>query len=158
MFRRESSASGITQVSIKGHRRMGDGIVTELNRDAAELIAEIKRVAAETPNFVFHGQCRYVINDDPQDTDPDDPDVPKKPGCIVGVALWNLGWIDANLSHRTNVAGATSALQDLNVCFTPNEGQWISDVQFEQDMRTAWGAAVDRANRLCNNGVPHPES
>lgn len=111
-----------------------------------DIQAEIRRLAAEKPDYVYqsphgpNGACMYTEID--SDTD-------KRVGsCIVGQALINLGVsAEAMKTHEGESAlSVISGNGELMWYEAPPVMRWISNVQHGQDNGRAWAAAVERAD------------
>ena len=103
------------------------------------LIAEVKRVAGEHPNFRYRTagdttNCQYVKNG--------------APSCLVGHGLWNLGLIDADLERlfrngcSINSAGVRYAFDQLGLELDDDETGWLENAQDGQDSGLPWGECV----------------
>ena len=100
-----------------------------------KLIAEVRKVAGERPDFIAPGDCVYVSDG--------------QPSCLIGHALWNLGLVDENTEYRhLNDEGITAASAFLNLDIEGLEIDWLSEVQIYQDARFAWSDAVQRADEV----------
>lgn len=107
------------------------------------IIREVIAVAQERPDFVYarpavpspsFGQalCQYV-----QDG---------QPGCIIGQALWRLGYIGPSLEEAgENTSAVGSVLSYLNLHLDDEEADWLRDVQYQQDSGQRWFRAVELA-------------
>lgn len=97
-----------------------------------KLIAEIRSVAAQFPDRRGRvDKCVYVLNGEPE--------------CLIGKALWNLGWIDSSFADQNDNHQVWSKMRE---CIpqaqeiTKIENKWISNVQSQQDSRRTWANAV----------------
>lgn len=100
---------------------------------ADQIITEVRRLAAEKPDFVyekpeFSAFCLYMHGEEP--------------GCIFGQALHNLGW-DVTAPDAGTI---NTVLDDNDVHRTERQALWMREVQHEQDTRTPWGDAVAKAD------------
>jgi hypothetical protein len=110
------------------------------------IIDAVRKAAANNPSFVYSnpglsgmsGNCVYVRDG--------------KPSCIIGHALWDLGFIDSALEKDfLNAVGVDDvfcwlpALQDEPM-LDPNEISWLSHVQAGQDAEKPWADAVEWAD------------
>lgn len=105
-----------------------------------KLIAEVRRVAAENPDFIYPRDisggvksCVYIKDG--------------CPSCIIGHALWNIGLIDAKFK------GDHMALSDIGHVILQygwgietGEIEWLHKVQQYQDQLNPWGQAVRYAD------------
>lgn len=83
------------------------------------LIAEVRRIAAETPDYVYSSdQCMYMHEG--------------QPSCIIGKALFNLGYLP-NAKAGIEDQGVNTALRILGLEVDANERRWLTAVQFAQD-------------------------
>lgn len=102
---------------------------------ADQIIAEVRRLAAEKPDYVyekpeFSAFCLYMHGDEP--------------GCIFGHALHNLGW-----DVTAHDAGAiNTVLDDNGVLTTTKQREWMREVQFSQDHGSTWEKAVRSADQV----------
>jgi hypothetical protein len=113
--------------------------------DPKRLVAEVRALAAEKPDFVytaidFHSdadggreKCTYVHGDDG--------------GCIVGQAALRAGMPLDELREKDNDDEDTSvSVQFADYGLSADELLWLSKVQHAQDTNMPWGAAVDHAD------------
>lgn len=102
-----------------------------------ELETEVRRLAAEKPDFVYEKPvnshiCKYVVEDEGR----------LKGSCIMGQALINLGVSARELSHWEGTGiGAIVANQGIS-----GERNWIAQVQYAQDRDASWGDAIKHAD------------
>ena len=108
--------------------------------DLTDLIAQVRELAADNPEFVYKkqaGACTYWPDDDnPQ-------------GCIVGAGLKNLGFntskglysdfVDRQPHVTCNSWRAWAGKND-------RQRRWVRCVQAEQDAGATWGRAVKLAD------------
>lgn len=115
----------------------------------AKIAAEVNRLAAEFPDFIYQAdedkdQCVYVENG--------------QPSCLYGHALWNLGLIDARIENATmlncgrlvNVNYQTVDLiaSYLGLNLDEDELEAFSESQDKQDSSRPWGVAVKPLAKL----------
>lgn len=102
-----------------------------------KIINEVRLVAAANPDFVYEPPddegCVYVRDGEPS--------------CLIGHALWRLGYIDAELErHREgpnhNWDGAPDLLDHLGLHLDDSESEWVAVVQSRQDDGQPWGHTV----------------
>lgn len=114
-----------------------------------ELVAEVRRLAAEQPDFIYGNQegaeeneCSYfgcAVGDS------------NGQACIVGQAMTNLG-VDMerleDLEKSGISAGIIAALEDglVPIKHTGEDAQWLANVQYYQDNGRPWGEAVALAS------------
>lgn len=111
-----------------------------------QLIAIVRRKAAENPDFVylpegrivdgeeFEHTCQYIHRDG-------------SPGCLIGQALFEAGLIDASLYERPDNSGAFFDLVDTFAWpIDQREVDWLRRVQWYQDKRRPWGEAAQYAD------------
>jgi hypothetical protein len=102
-----------------------------------KIIAEIRKVAADNPDFIYQAPygdaCFYVFNG--------------QPSCIVGRALWNLGFIDKTLEKGSDNSIRAHVFLDKHFALDLYERDWIDRVQWHQDAKRTWGQAVEVASR-----------
>ena len=105
----------------------------------AELIAEVRRIAAEMPGHTYtpeegEGSCMYGHHDGP--------------GCIIGWALQRLDpKVYAAVLEGWNGAEVDQLISGGLIDATEEEGVWLTAVQSRQDMEDRWGWAVAQASR-----------
>lgn len=111
------------------------------------LVAEVRRLAAERPDFVYEkqttdewasGVCLYVHQDEQQGL---------VAGCLIGHALANLGVPLESLREFDRSGDDTSAdalLPKFGVSGTVT--LWAMHAQLEQDEGQPWGRAVKLAD------------
>lgn len=96
-----------------------------------ELIDEVRALAAADPGFVYrahYDDCRYFYDD--------------KPACIMGRALFNLGYGNQFTQESTTI---DQLLHERGVAGSPPKLSWLSRVQNAQDNsidRNTWSEAV----------------
>lgn len=103
-----------------------------------DLIAEVRRLAAENPNFNYKeacgpewdGTCTYAPTD-------------QTPACIIGQALTNLGITRQNVYEGH---GVNRFLGDIVGDYDRQTGHWLAWVQGEQDRGLPWAEAVAAAD------------
>lgn len=105
---------------------------------AEQIIAEVRRLAAERPDFVyvspeFSDQCLYMHGEN-------------EPGCIFGHALFNLG---VDTSDTYGPIGEVLTMQ--GIAATVRQRDWMRDVQYRQDHRLTWGQAIRDADEARPN-------
>ena len=113
--------------------------------DPKRLVAEVRALAAEKPDFVytaidFHSdadgggdKCSYVHGDEG--------------GCIIGQAALRAGMDLDELREKDNDDQDTSvSFQFAEFGLSIDELGWLARVQFHQDLKLPWGAAVARAD------------
>jgi hypothetical protein len=109
------------------------------NVTAKQLISEVRRLAADNPDFIYpdfgagpnEPKCLYV---------PDD----RQPGCIFGQAFINLG---IQIPKSLDRDGINVHLERLGIEATRAQRTWCSTVQTEQDTRLTWGHGVKEADK-----------
>jgi hypothetical protein len=114
-----------------------------------QLIAIVRRKAAESPGFVYQREapddegyrpglsiCKYVHSDG-------------GPGCLIGQALFDAGLIDVdfNKSER-NSSTICNLAEYYQWDIDPTEIGWLREVQRNQDRDTYWGDAVAAADDI----------
>ena len=113
--------------------------------DPKRLVAEVRALAAEKPDFVytaidFHSdadgggeKCSYVHGNDG--------------GCIVGQGALRAGMDLDELSEKDNDGEDTSvSSQFMDYGLSTDALGWLSAVQYYQDTGSPWGAAVAHAD------------
>jgi hypothetical protein len=104
---------------------------------AEQIIAEVRRLAAERPDYVyekpeFSAYCLYMHGDGP--------------GCIFGHALHNLGWDFSEEQKGTITSILLGDGPDPLVETTSQQRLWMRAVQSKQDNAFTWGKAVELAD------------
>ncbi|RAV17537.1 hypothetical protein DQP57_00490 [Mycobacterium colombiense] len=86
-----------------------------------KIIAEVRKIAAERPNFVYPRlNCAYL-------------DEYGCPSCIIGHALFRLEVIPS--VHLIEGKPASFTLSDLGIDLDHDEARWLDEVQAAQDGR-----------------------
>ena len=118
---------------------------------AAELIQEVRKIAAERPDFVY-GKQGLISPDTCSYFGRDVGDESGSP-CIIGQALKNLG-VDTSLLKQAedecdDNMGIASALdvKHIELAYTDREALWLSHVQRKQDNGETWAEAVESADK-----------
>lgn len=116
---------------------------------AAELEAEVRRLAAERPDFVYArpsgttwGSCVYAHDG--------------CGSCIMGQALINVGipveWFTESGTRNTWGIGELISLlhfeERIADDFDRRATDWFSDVQTQQDLSNKWSDAIARADEI----------
>lgn len=117
---------------------------------ATELIQEVRKIAAERPDFVYGKQG--VDNDTCSYFGRDIGDESGSP-CIIGQALKNLD-VDTSrlkvaedqLADDLLISSALDA-EYIELQYTDREAQWLQKVQTEQDYNECWAKAVEEADK-----------
>ena len=113
------------------------------NRTARQIIDEVRRLAAEQPDFVYerpmvedeHGRwvessrCQYLHADGP--------------GCIIGHAMAGIG---VSVPVTCEGKGVRDVLRFFGIDFTVDEGLFLATVQRAQDRGERWGYAIGEAD------------
>lgn len=116
---------------------------------AEQVIAEVRRLAAEQPDFVYGaqegagGNCSYfgcAIGDT------------SGQACIVGQALAGLnvdmsGLLETEKTAAGVTAGGALRRRMVDVAYTESEASWLTEVQYLQDADVPWGEAVAKADQ-----------
>lgn len=117
---------------------------------ATELIQEVRKIAAERPDFIYSGQpngshclCSYfgrAIGDEAGSP------------CIVGQALKNLE-VPMEGLREVEHAGEDSDISTVldrgyvDIEYTGSEAMWLAKVQMKQDDGETWAKAVEEADK-----------
>lgn len=141
--------------TIKGESNMTTETVPRqfVPGDIPEIVAEVRRLANEYPDFVYSlphaaGTCDNVTGGDPK--------YPDLKGCIIGQAVRNLGFWIPECCRVWTVDQLLSRLHDAN--WQPKQGVahqdirglllgWLTVVQSAQDEGVSWSEAVQAADR-----------
>lgn len=117
---------------------------------ATELIQEVRKIAAERPDFVYGDQgidnntCSYFGRDIG-----DESGSP----CIIGQALKNLGVDTSRLKQAEDELAEdleisrVLGLGYIELPYTDQEAQWLQKVQTNQDFNDYWVKAVEEADK-----------
>jgi hypothetical protein len=116
-----------------------------------QVVNEIRRLAAEQPDFVYvnpvdpeNTDCLYVHNWGNEDG------LPVVGGCIAGQALMNLG-VPASTLHDVEFTSVSGILPrvgvKVDIVSDRNLLTWMDDVQSKQDIKNPWGLAVKAADQ-----------
>lgn len=133
----------------------GDGVTVESLHD------EVVRIAAEQPEHIYEspngGGCFYTHYSDEE---------PPKPGCIIGVAIFNLTGklVKQDGSYPNELGGGINTWEWRNILGADAEDEWcapmhsdpkrelthkwLARVQQEQDFKETWSDAVAKADEL----------
>lgn len=121
-----------------------------MNFTLDELEAEVRRIAAEDPGFIYTeqplatddgGSCSYLGQA-----------IGERTGspCIMGKALQALGFGEDDLELYES-QGIHEILRDSHRA-TWGESRWFTVVQAEQDQGFSWGAVVESADEQSPRG------
>jgi hypothetical protein len=100
-----------------------------------KLINEVRMVAAGNPDFIYDEPedsagcglgCLYVHKG--------------SPSCLIGRALWNLGYIDSSIEGTERNAVSIDSFPGLGLDL--DEANWLQKVQTRQDNGEPWGHCV----------------
>lgn len=107
--------------------------------EASDLIAEIRRVAAERPEYNYRDEIRKMGFDGCVYQLPSG-----EPGCLIGQGLFPLMENkDFFLEHDDLNEDDVLGLEDANLIVgTGREIGWLSRAQIRQDAGFTWGEAV----------------
>lgn len=106
-----------------------------------KLIAAVRKHAADNPTYVDDwaekAGCQYVRDGEPS--------------CIIGQALWDLGFIDSSFEthppvgdrySRANADTVDNVIELFDIDLDPEELHWLVLVQGQQDSGRSWADAV----------------
>lgn len=106
--------------------------MSDIRIKGSDLVAEVRRLADEQPDFIYKQPSGSHCSYRPQGGND---------GCIVGQALRRLGWevpfllddgpIDDNIQEGRFPVDATRA-----------EARWLLSIQSWQDCGASWGKAI----------------
>ena len=116
---------------------------------ATQVIEEVRRLAAEQPDFVYGtqegagGTCSYfgcAIGDT------------SGQACIVGQALANLNVDMSGLKRKEEsdlglAIGEALLLGKVDIPYTEEDARWLDNVQYNQDEDETWAQAVAMADK-----------
>lgn len=107
--------------------------------NATDVVNEIRKVAAEQPDFIYNGdtfpiECLYTKNADGSPG-----------GCIVGRALMRLN-VEEEVLVKNDGRGASGVLSELGIGGDIFVMHWINEVQEIQDSGKTWAEAVQSAD------------
>lgn len=113
----------------------------------SQLLVEVSKIGLENPDTVYYDRVKQF---DPEySTKYCRYQVAGHPGCIIGLALSNLGFTNDDLQRLDNSddAGIVDILQTHNDLFEIDDRQAIDDlrnIQEAQDAGFKWGKATER--------------
>ena len=117
---------------------------------ATELIQEVRKIAAERPDFIYSDQtestlnlCSYfgrAIGDESGSP------------CIVGQALKNLevpmeGLLEVEHAGKDSDISTVLAMGYVDIDYSGGEAIWLDKVQMKQDDGKPWAEAVEEADK-----------
>lgn len=116
---------------------------------ATQVIEEVRRLAAEQPDFVYSGQegavgeCSYFGCA---------TDNTSGQACIVGQALANLNVDMSDLKRNEDKGygmdiGAALDVGVVDIPYAEREAKWLGDVQYHQDRGESWAQAVELVDK-----------
>ena len=86
-----------------------------------KILAEVRKVAAEQPDYVYPFlRCKYMSDEG-------------RPMCIIGHALFNLGYLPTPVPLIYEGHGVETVLDRLNIQVDMAEVYWLNKVQEAQD-------------------------
>lgn len=101
--------------------------------EAKKLIAEVRRIVSENPEFIYFPptkdfpNCRYVWEG--------------KPSCLIGQGMANIGF-DITALSEFDIPSVDNTIENMlinfGITFSEQELDWIIRVQGEQDNRNPW--------------------
>lgn len=119
--------------------------------NATQVIEEVRRLAAEQPDFVYGNQEGADVNEDCSYFGCAIGDTSGQ-ACIVGQALANLD-VDMTNLQRKEVKGFGPAIGEalesrvVAIPYTEEEQAWLGNVQYHQDRKEPWARAVELADK-----------
>lgn len=129
--------------------------MTELLASTKDLVAEVRRLAAERPDYVYrdtHSECFYVEHCENDVTGGDFWADPEElfGSCIVGQACLNLGVDKLAFKYHNNQPFSYfwHKLFEENSIIDNKDIVWLQKVQFRQDNKDSWGVAVKNADDM----------
>ena len=118
---------------------------------ATQVIEEVRRLAAEQPDFVYGTQEGADANEDCSYFGCA-VGVTSGQACIVGQALASLN-VDMSDLKRKEAKGFAMAIGEaleqgvVDILYTEEEQAWLSNVQYHQDREESWAQAVALADK-----------
>lgn len=109
----------------------------------ADLIAEVRRLAQDNPDFVYPTNKRH---EGPSCVYNPEEGIYGRPACIFGQAFINLG-SPVDEDPKLGAGSIECVCTKKGIQFNSFQGAWISAVQRNQDSGIAWGAALDKADK-----------
>jgi hypothetical protein len=106
---------------------------------ADQIITEVRRIAAENPDFRYRDhlnggeKCFYNETEDGE------------PACIMGQALANLGHAVDPVYEQKGVEHVLIHQFGLHPGY--QQGMWLTEVQISQDRGATWAEAVETADQ-----------
>ncbi len=118
---------------------------------ATQVIEEVRRLAAEQPDFVYAEQEGANPNEDCSYFGCHLGNTAGQ-ACIVGQALANLNVDMAKLEEAEDSGNDTDIDSVLvsgivNITYTSEEAKWLGNVQYHQDRKEPWARAVELADK-----------
>lgn len=118
---------------------------------ATQVIEEVRRLAAEQPDFVYSKQEGADANEDCSYFGCKVGDASGQ-ACIVGQALANLNVDMSGLKRKEDKGYGMAIGQALEwrvvaIPYTEEERVWLGNVQYHQDRGESWGQAVELADK-----------
>ena len=110
----------------------------------AQIITEIRRLAAEKPDFTYKKPFADDIERNWCANFTYGEKGNKVGSCIVGQALLNCG---VNLSAGEQYKSFGRLIHKVGWTHSFEEYDWISSVQYRQDVGDTWGTAVAQADK-----------
>lgn len=108
-----------------------------MSENGQQVIRAIREIVAKDRHHVHNGACQFV------DYTHNGNYVP---ACLVGHGLWATGLIDGTFFYDNDNHNSISKIGASRFGFTPEEINWLLDVQIVQDCKRAWGEAVELAD------------
>ena len=125
----------------------------------APMVREVRRLAAERPDFVYDDQPERIGATRPYHHGADGEG--NGAGCIIGEAAKALGASRATLRRMDDGRTLREALslalrRPIAASVTRGEQEaiwWLGSVQVSQDMGESWGSAVEKADFTMGEAV-----
>lgn len=131
----------------------------------SDLINAVREIASYSPTYKYksvNNQCLYFKRSDVETTEGRMSF--GQPSCIIGWALWSLGYSDEILpggevpygvgkwSSLINTREFDDFAKFYHMSLTKEEKNWLVAVQTAQDYGQTWGEAIKRADEeMANN-------
>lgn len=120
--------------------------MTETTITAADIVAKVREVAAREPHRYYRvplGGERYYVYDD-------------QPSSLEGMALWELGLIDATIQRRfMNELSIRDLIISLGLKADEADVNWLRWCQHYGDHLDPWATAVEKADQNTALGLQY---
>lgn len=112
------------------------------------IIREVRRLAAENPDFVYAPPMALYLNGEWAKGDACKYVHDGRGSCIFGQAMMNTGDITADVIEPLEGGGICDVCDTLQLGLRDEEMAWARIVQQAQDVGIPWGDAIAEADQL----------